>query len=75
MRLARRATVAALAVGLTLAGAAVAAPGAAAVTLRPLPVPNGRYCTVASGHAPVSAGHATLPGRACSGLYYLDAPR
>ncbi|MFC5662683.1 hypothetical protein ACFP3U_06755 [Kitasatospora misakiensis] len=74
MRLARRAVVAALAAGLALAGVAVATP-AAAVTLRPLPVPDGRYCTATAGHTPAVAGHVTLPGRSCSGLYHLDAPR
>ncbi|MFB8237114.1 hypothetical protein ACFC58_11250 [Kitasatospora purpeofusca] len=75
MRLARRIVVAALTAGLALGGVAVAAP-ATGVTLRPLPVPDSRYCTAAVGHTPVAARQVgPLHGRTCSALYHLDAPR
>ncbi|SDT82561.1 hypothetical protein SAMN05216371_7350 [Streptomyces sp. TLI_053] len=75
MRLARRITVAALTAGLALGGVALAAP-ATGVTLRPLPVPDSRYCTAAVGHSPVAVRQVVpLHGRTCSALYHLDAPR
>ncbi|MEV0191801.1 hypothetical protein AB0I39_25095 [Kitasatospora purpeofusca] len=75
MRLARRIVVTALTAGLALGGVAVAAP-ATGVTLRPLPVPDSRYCTAAVGRPPAAARQAgPLHGRTCSALYHLDAPR
>ncbi|MFJ2867454.1 hypothetical protein [Kitasatospora sp. NPDC087314] len=72
MRIPRRLVTPALAGCLTLAGAVAAAPATAAA-LRPLPVPDVRYCAAVLGHVPGADGRSPVLGRACSPASPADA--
>ncbi|MEU8926114.1 hypothetical protein AB0D10_35145 [Kitasatospora sp. NPDC048545] len=72
MRTPRRLVAPVLAGCLALAGAVAAAP-ADATRLRPLPVPDVRYCAAVVGHVPGAGGGSPLLGRACSPDSLADA--
>ncbi|MDH6709044.1 hypothetical protein P3T27_005790 [Kitasatospora sp. MAA19] len=57
---------------LTLAGAVAAAPATSAA-LRPLPVPDVRYCAAILGHVPGADGRSPALGHACSPASPADA--
>ncbi|MCG6494002.1 hypothetical protein [Kitasatospora sp. A2-31] len=55
-----------LAAALSLAGVADATPtGHPALALRPLPVPDTRYCAAVVGHVPGADGRSPLLGHGC----------
>ncbi|MFD0277598.1 hypothetical protein ACFVHB_27325 [Kitasatospora sp. NPDC127111] len=78
VRLSRWLAAPAAAVCLALSGAAVAAPASSApaspAALRPLPVPDTRYCAAVVGHVPGADGRGPLLGHGCSTDSRVDAP-
>ncbi|MFJ3792775.1 hypothetical protein [Kitasatospora sp. NPDC090091] len=62
-----------LAAALSLAAVAAAAPtGHSAVALRPLPVPDARYCAAVVGHVPGADGRSPLLGHGCPADSRMD---
>ncbi|MER7578825.1 hypothetical protein [Kitasatospora sp. NPDC097691] len=72
MRIPRRLAAPALTGCLALA-AAVAATPAGSAQLRPLPVPDVRYCAAVLGHVPGADVASPVVGRACSPDTLADA--
>ncbi|MER7772347.1 hypothetical protein [Kitasatospora sp. NPDC096140] len=72
MRIPRRLAAPALAGSLALAGAVAATPAGSA-QLRPLPVPDGRYCAAVLGHVPGADAASPVLGRACAPDTLADA--